>query len=209
MSLTATVAPTPDGGTVIFTDGGAPISDCSGAPVAVATGGQAVCHTHVRARRNAQPRRLLLQRRFLRRLGLGCAGRVRHERGRPTRWRCAFPEVISRASISPRRFPATRATTLRLTLSEAARITVAVTELRQGHAVDHRCSTNVLRGESCVARLTLVRFHFDLRAGRKALKLSFRKLASRGYTAFISATNHAGRRSRRIRIKFTIVRVQR
>ncbi len=209
VSLTATVAPTPDGGTVIFTDGGAPISGCSGAPVAVATGGQAVCHTaFARAGTHNLAASYSSDAFYAASVSAVLAESVTSVGGGPPVGGAHSP-VISRASISPGRFPATRATTLRLTLSEAARITVAVTELRQGHAVDHRCSTNVLRGRSCVARLTLVRLHFDLRAGRKALKLSFRKLASRGYTAFISATDHAGRRSRSIRIKFTIVRVQR
>ncbi len=117
--------------------------------------------------------------------------------------------VTSHASISPRRFTATRAATLRLNLSEAATLTVAITELRDGHVVGHRCSSKVHRGKSCPVRATLVRLHFHARAGRKAFKLSLRQLAAGRYTAFVYAANHAGRRSRTIRITFTILRAQR
>ncbi|MDQ6822169.1 MAG: PQQ-like beta-propeller repeat protein [Actinomycetota bacterium] len=117
--------------------------------------------------------------------------------------------VLSHASISPRRFTATRAATLRLTLSEAAKLTVAITKLRNGHVVGHRCSSHVHRGKSCPVRATLVRLHLHARAGRKAFKLSLRHLAAGRYTAFIYATDHVGRRSRTIRIRFTIVRAHR
>ncbi len=45
VSLIATVAPAPDGGTVTFTDGGAAISGCSSIVVSAATAGHAVCNT--------------------------------------------------------------------------------------------------------------------------------------------------------------------
>jgi outer membrane protein assembly factor BamB len=44
LSLTATVAPSPDSGSVTFADGGATISGCSGVAVTVASAGRAVCH---------------------------------------------------------------------------------------------------------------------------------------------------------------------
>jgi polyvinyl alcohol dehydrogenase (cytochrome) len=45
LSLTASVSPAPDGGTVTFTDGGARISRCSGIALSAAAAGRAVCHT--------------------------------------------------------------------------------------------------------------------------------------------------------------------
>jgi hypothetical protein len=45
VSLTAAIAPAPDGGTVTFTDGGAPISSCYGVAVTAAPVGEAECHT--------------------------------------------------------------------------------------------------------------------------------------------------------------------
>ena len=117
--------------------------------------------------------------------------------------------VISHASISPRRFTATRVATLRLTLSEAATLSVAVTGLRHGHVMGDRCSSKMHRGKSCQVRVTLLRLHFHARSGRKAFKLSLRQLATGRYTALIYAADHAGHRSRTIRITFTIVRAQR
>jgi polyvinyl alcohol dehydrogenase (cytochrome) len=209
VSLAATVAPTPDGGTVTFTDGGAPISGCSGMPVAVATGGQAVCHiafasagTHnLAASYSGDPF-------YATSVSAVLAESVTSGGGSSPVGGTHSP-VISHASISPRRFTAMHATTLRLTLNESATLTIAITELRHGHLVAHRCSSNVHRGKPCEARVTLVRLHFDLRAGRKAFRLSLRKLASGRYTAFIYATDRTGRRSRTIRITFTILRVQR
>jgi len=45
VSLTAAVAPTPDAGTVTFTDGGVPLSGCRGVAVSAATAGRAMCQT--------------------------------------------------------------------------------------------------------------------------------------------------------------------
>ena len=219
VSLTAAVAPTPDGGLVTFTDGGAPILGCSGIAVSAATAGQAVCHTAFAqagthnlaasysgdAFYAASASAVLYESVTS---GTGTAGGGGSSGGGSSGGGPHSP-VISHASISPRRFTATRSATLRLTLSEAATLTVAITELRHGHVVGHRCSSKVHKGKSCAVRVTLVRLHFHARAGRKAFKLSLRQLAAGRYTAFIYATDHAGRRSRTIRIAFTIVRAQR
>jgi polyvinyl alcohol dehydrogenase (cytochrome) len=203
LSLTATVAPTPDAGTVTFTDGGTPISGCSGIAVALATGGQAVCHTafaragthNLAASYSGDPF-------YTASVSALLAESVTSASG-------THSPVISHASISPRRFTAKHAAKLRLTLSEAARLTVAITDLRHGHIVAHRCSTRAHKGKSCHARVTLEQLHFDLRAGRRTVKLSLRKLASGRYTAFIYASDPAHRRSRTIRITFTILRAPR
>ena len=125
VSLTEAVAPTPDGGTVTFTDGGATILGCSGIALSAATAGQAVCHTAF-----AQPGTHNLAASYSGDAlyaasasavlaesvtsGTGSARRGGSSAGGPR------SPVISHASISPRRFTATRAATLRLTLSEAA-----------------------------------------------------------------------------------------
>jgi polyvinyl alcohol dehydrogenase (cytochrome) len=212
VSLTAAVAPTPDGGTVTFTNGGAPILGCSGIAVSAATAGRAVCHT---AFAQAGTRNLAASYSGDASYGASVsavlAESVTSAKGTAGGSLRAgrHPPLLSRASISPRRFRATRAATLRLTLSEAATLTVAITELRHGHVVGHRCSSKVHRGKSCPVRVTLVRLHFRARAGRKAFKLSLRRLAAGRYTAFIYATDRAGRRSRTIRVTFRIVRGRR
>jgi hypothetical protein len=112
---------------------------------------------------------------------------------------------ISGATLSPRRFQATRATTLRLTVSEAATLTVAASQLHNGRLVRRRCSTRAKRGKRCQVRVTFVRLHPKARAGRNAFKLRFRRLAPGHYTAFIYATDSSGRRSGKVAIRFTIL----
>jgi hypothetical protein len=117
--------------------------------------------------------------------------------------------VISHASIAPRRFRTKHGATLRLTLNEAAALTLAVTQLRHGHLISHRCRVKARSGKSCLALVTLVRLHLRARRGRNAFKLWLRRLAPGPYTAFINAADQTGRRSRTIRITFTIIRAQR
>jgi polyvinyl alcohol dehydrogenase (cytochrome) len=112
---------------------------------------------------------------------------------------------ISGATLSPRRFRATRATTLRLTVSEAATLTVAATQLHNGRLVRRRCATRAKRGKRCQVRVTFVQLHPKARAGRNALKLRFRRLAPGHYTAFIYATDSSRRRSGNVAIRFTIL----
>ena len=224
ISLTAAVAPAPDGGTVTFTDGGATILGCSGVAVSAATAGQAVCHTvfaqagmhNLAARYSGDAFYAASASAVLAESvssgtgsaggggssGTGTAGGGGSSGGSP------HSPVISHPSISRRRFTATHAATLRLTLSEAATLIVAITKPGHGHVVGHGCSSKVHRGKSCLLRVTLLRLHFHARAGRNAFKLSLRRLATGHYTAFIYATDHASRRSRMTRITFTIVRAQ-
>lgn len=117
--------------------------------------------------------------------------------------------VISHASMSPRRIKSRHFATLRLTLSQPATLAVTITELRHGHTLRHRCSSNARRGRPCLRRVTLVRLHFHGRAGRNALKLSLRRLVPGHYTAVIYATDHAGRRSSSTRVTFTILPARR
>jgi polyvinyl alcohol dehydrogenase (cytochrome) len=198
VSLTAAVAPTPDGGTVTFTDGGAPITGCSGIAVSAATAGKAVCH-------------IAFARAGTHSLAAVYSGDLFYTGSASARLTesVTHSPVISHASISPRRFLARRAARLRLTVSEAATLTVAVTKLRHGHLVGHRCSAKVNSGRSCSLRVTLRRLHFHARAGRNSFKLLLRHLAARRYTALIYATDQAGRRSRTVRITFTILRAKR
>jgi hypothetical protein len=180
VSLTATVAPAPDAGTVAFTDGGAPISGCAAVAVSVATSSRAVCHA-----------------RFtplgVHSLSASYSGDafysasnspVLDETVTPSAHR---PPRISHASISPRRFTARRGAKLRLTLSAAAKLTVAITARRHGH------------------RVTLRRLHFRARAGRSRFTLSPGNLRAGQYSAYVSATDGTGARSKRIRLRFTIV----
>jgi hypothetical protein len=116
--------------------------------------------------------------------------------------------TISRVSLSPRRFRATRAVPLRLTLSEPATLTVAATQLHHGHFVRRRCSLKARRGKPCQVRPIFARLRFKAAPGPNALKLRLRRLRPGHYTAFIYATDGSGRRSSTIQIRFTILPAQ-
>jgi hypothetical protein len=92
--------------------------------------------------------------------------------------------VLSHVSLSPRRLRPGQRPILRFTLNESARLTVAITG---GHQ-------------------TLQRLRLRAQAGHHATKLRFRRLATGRYTATVSATAGAGRRSRAIRLRFSVVR---
>jgi Big-like domain-containing protein/putative pyrroloquinoline-quinone binding quinoprotein len=209
--LTAAVTPPPDGGTVTFTDAGSPIAGCSSIGVSAATAGQAVCQTTLAQAGTHNLAASYSGDAFYApsasagfaesvTSGTGSAGGGGASGGGP------HSPVISHPSISPRRFTATHAATLRLSLSEAATLTVAITKPGHGHVVGHGCSLRVHRGRPCLVRVTLVRLHFHARAGRNAFKLSLHRLATGQYTAFVYASDSAGRRSPTIRLTFTIVR---
>jgi polyvinyl alcohol dehydrogenase (cytochrome) len=194
VSLSAAVSPVPDSGTVTFTDGGTPISGCSGVAVSAATAGQAVCQTSF-ARSGTH------------RLEATYSGDAFYAASASAVLAESVTSgpVISQALISPNRFRATHAAKLQLILSEAATLTVAVTQVRHGHIAQHRCSARVHKGKHCTVRVTLARRHFHARAGRNTFKLLLRHLPSGHYTLLIHATDHAGRRSRTIRLTITIL----
>ncbi len=209
VAVTAAVTPAPDDGAVTFTDGGAPIFGCSGIAVSAASAGQAICHTQfVQARTHTLAASYSGDAFYAPSAAAALAESVTSAT-RSAGGSSGSAPLLSHASISPRRFTATHAATLKLTLSESATLTVSITGLRRGHRVDHRCSSRVHTGRSCPVRVTLVRLQIHARTGRNAVKLSLRRLAAGRYTAFISATNHAGRPSHTIRITLTIVRAQR
>lgn len=207
LSLTATVAPPPDSGSVTFTDGGAPISGCSGIAVTVASAGRAVCHVvfahtgrhNLTASYSGDAFYAPSASKMLAEIVQGSGG------GRGS----GNPPVTSHASLSPRRFTAKHGTKLRVTLSEAATVTVVITRLRHGHMVGHHCSAKAGRGRSCRVRVTVKRLRFQARVGRTTSRLSLRHLSPGHFTALVRATDQAGNRSPVIRIGFTVVRARR
>lgn len=210
LALTAAVAPAPEAGTVTFTDGGAPIAGCAGIAVSAATAGRAVCHTALGAAGTHDLRATYSGDAFF---GASASAVLAElitsppsgARPAPRRASSRAPR-ISHASIRPRRFRAGHTATLRLTLSEAATLTVAITRTRHGHRrAHHRCSPKAHRGKRCVLRVRVQRKHYRAHAGRDRIKLALRRLRPGSYTAVIHATDRAGRNSRTIRIKFTVL----
>jgi polyvinyl alcohol dehydrogenase (cytochrome) len=114
--------------------------------------------------------------------------------------------LISHASIHPRRFKARHGAKLRLTLNEAATVTVSITQLRHGRIRGHRCSARANRGKRCRVRVVLLRRRLRAHAGANSFKLRLRSLAPGNYTALVYATDATGARSKTARITFTTVR---
>ncbi len=194
VTLTATVSPAPDGGTVRFTLSGSAVSGCSAVAVSTATGGRAVCHTTF-----TQTGTLKLAAAYSGDSFYAASSSATVSES------VINPPAITRVTLGPRRFKVTHATTLRLTLNKAATVTFAVTKLRSGHKVKGRCRVNARRGKKCQVRVTLTRRRLKSPAGRHKFKLAFLHLAPGRYTALIYATDRAGRRSRTVRITFTIL----
>jgi len=113
------------------------------------------------------------------------------------------------ALVAARRRPAA-GTTVKLTLSEAARLQIAVVRLRAGHRVHGRCRTTAHRGRRCVARRTTGTLSRQLRAGADAVpfsgRLGRRALRPGRYELRLTATDASGNRSRPTALRFTIVR---
>jgi Bacterial Ig-like domain (group 3) len=194
VSLSAAVSPAPDTGTITITDGGTPVSGCSAVAVSAVTAGRAVCQTS-------------FARSGIHRLEATYSGDAFYAASVSAviAESVTSGPVIARASISPHRFRATHAATLRLTLSEAATLTVAVTRVRHGHTSRHRCSARAHKGKRCTVRVTLARRQFHARAGGNTLRLVLRHLPPDHYTLLIHATDNAGRHSRTIRLTITIL----
>jgi hypothetical protein len=139
-------------------------------------------------------------------LTAGAPGLMTYGAATADNWAGGSPPIISGFSVLPHRFRAIHAATLRLTLSGAATLTVAIRQLRAGHVVGDRCSLRAHRGTTCRLRVTLMRLRFHARSGLKAMKLPLRRLAPGHYMARIYATGRDGLRSRTVRPEFTILR---
>ena len=199
VTLVATVAPAPDAGTISFTRDGTVIAGCSAVAVSTASGGHALCRTTFT--QAGAPK-----------LAAAYSGDSFYAASSSVTFSVSVinpPPIaapaITRVTLGPRRFKATHATTLSLSLNKAATVTFAVTKLRPGHKVKGRCRVNARHGKKCSLRVTLTRRRLKSSAGRHTFKLAFPRLAPGRYTAVIFATDRAGRRSRTVRITFTIL----
>jgi len=107
-----------------------------------------------------------------------------------------------------RRAPA--GTTLRLTLSEAADVRIAIARLRAGRRIHGRCRTTARHGRRCTARRavgTLTR-RLDVRAAAIPFsgRIGRRALRPGRYELRLTAADASGNRSAATTLRFTIVR---
>jgi hypothetical protein len=111
--------------------------------------------------------------------------------------------ALSAAKLGAKRLAASNGTTLKLTVSQAARIKVRITQTIKGHKVKDVCKRHAKTGKRCTTTLTKRTLTYSARAGANAFKLKLRGLAKGAYTATITANNANGK-SRTIKLTFTI-----
>jgi hypothetical protein len=117
----------------------------------------------------------------------------------------ATPPVpaLSAVKLGANKFAARNRTTLKLTVSQAARIKVRITQTVKGHKVKGVCKRHAKTGKRCTIKLTRRTLTYSARAGANAFKLKLQGLAKGAYTAAITAQDASGK-SRTIKLTFTI-----
>lgn len=124
---------------------------------------------------------------------------------------------IAKASLSRRRFAVARrasqrkrGTTVRFTLSEAARVELTVLRRVKGRRADGRCKQRARKGRRCTIARTVG--NLPKRAGRKGRnsvrflgRVRGRALAPGAYVLRLRATDAAGNRSRAKALKFRVL----
>ncbi len=179
VTYTATVSPTPDGGTVGFTDGGAAIPGCSG--VAIGSSGQVSCTTSFsRAGRYAITAAYSGDTYYG-----GSASTVSEPVSHPA-------PVLSRlrARVVHRKLR------LSLILSESASLTVVVAKLVPGRVVHRRCRAGARHGRRCLLAHRKMVLYLNGKSGRNAFKPRMRALPPGRYAVTITARDAAGARSK-------------
>lgn len=113
--------------------------------------------------------------------------------------------ALSHVHLGPAAFSAAHETTLKLTLSEAATLTVTVTQTRRGHRLHGRCSATAKHGAHCLIDVRRAKRTLHGSPGSDRFDLLLRGLAPGRYIATIVA-RAAGKSSKPIKVAFTIKR---
>jgi len=112
--------------------------------------------------------------------------------------------VLSGVKLGAKRFAARQGTTLKLKVSEAARVQVRITQSVKGHRVKGACKTSAKQGKTCTTTVTRRSISFSAKANKaSSFKLKLQGLARGDYTATVTAQNANGK-SRAITLKFAI-----
>ncbi len=193
ITLTATVSPVPDAGTVSFTSGGQALPGCGAAAVSPATGA-AACRATLGATRVVTA-------------AYSGDAYFGPSTSTPLAVRVTPPAPsLSHVRLGARRVTARAGVTLRLTLSQAAQVHVSIARLLSGHKVNRRCRAGRGHGARCTVSRRARRTSFHAKRGRNRRHLRLRGLAPGRYAVSISAVGPGGRRSRTVTLRFAIVR---
>jgi outer membrane protein assembly factor BamB len=200
VTLTATVSPTPDAGTVAFSDGGSTISGCGAVPVGPsapqatctttfgATGQHAIVATYSGDAYYASSSGSLTQ-------SVTTSGSSGPGGGSGN----VVPVITHlRARAVKRKLRLT------FTLSERAKLTIVLSRNVPGRRVNRRCRAGARHGRRCTILVRKATFRPTGRKGRNSLRPRMRALAAGSYTVTITAIDAAGGRSKRYTVTFMV-----
>lgn len=186
----ATVTPAPDGGEVAFSDGGRAITGCSAVPLDMTSGSAvATCTTpYFVASRHAIAAVYAGDPYF------GSSGAALTEVVN------AIPPVISllRATSVKRKLR------VRATISQPARLTLAIYREAPGRVIRHRCRVGAKHGRRCRRLLRSATLTLVARAGTNSFRPRMRELAPGRYLITATALTLAGGRSRPSSTSFVV-----
>jgi outer membrane protein assembly factor BamB len=194
IELSAVVAPGPDGGTVAFRSGGAAVRGCEAVVIHPDTG-VAICETTLSSGMHS------LQAVYAGDASFGPSTSAPLS----VRVRPAAPS-LSHVRLGARRVTARAGIALRLALSEAAQLHVAISRLLSGHRVKRHCRTGRGHGAHCTVTRRARRISFHGKPGSNRRHLNLRGLPPGRFTVAVSAVGPGARRSRTVTIRFAIVR---
>lgn len=184
VTLTASVAPIPDAGTVAFSDGATAITGCGAVPVSVATP-RATCTTSFKTTGHHG----IVAKYSGDAYYLPASGSLTQSVAR------TLPPAPSISHLRVRLVH--RKLRLRLTLSEAARLTVVIWKLVPGRIVHRRCRVGARHGRRCQVLVRKLTLHLNGRGGANSLRPRMRALAPGRYLVTVIAIASDGARSRR------------
>ncbi|HLY49285.1 MAG TPA: Ig-like domain repeat protein [Solirubrobacteraceae bacterium] len=189
VTLTASVSPGPDAGTVAFTDGGVPIADCGAVPVSVASG-QAICTTKFASAGEHRIGAAYSGDSYY----LGSAGTLTQSVSAPL----AIPPTLlqkptSALVISHLHIGVVHGRLrLSLTLSEGAKVAVAASQVVSGSAARRPCSGSQRHRRSCHVSARHLKLHLPGHKGRNKFVPRMRALPPGRYRIKVSAQNPSG-----------------
>lgn len=111
---------------------------------------------------------------------------------------------LSHVRLSPASFAAKKGSKLAFTLSEAATVTVVISQSRPGRKAHGHCKAHAKKGKRCAVKVKKLKRGFNGLAGANKFKLHLPGLKPGKYFATVTASSAAGQKSQPVVIRFTI-----
>ncbi|MFL5861346.1 MAG: Ig-like domain repeat protein, partial [Solirubrobacteraceae bacterium] len=201
VTLTATVTPSPDAGTVAFGSAESALDGCGAVPIAPATS-TATCRATLAGGTR------VLQAAYGGDAFFGPSSSAPlTEVVKPAALVLSHVR-LSHVRLSSRRATARRGVMLRVTVSGAARLRIQINRLLSGRKVRERCRVGPRHGARCSLHRPARMISWRAKRGASRHHLNLHRLVPGRYEAAITAFGSGGTRSRRVTIRFQIVRAR-